>query len=54
MNYEHLLDLQILLGLPWILPLLESIDALIKFAKMWDAFVCDLWQLSRFVNMTSM
>ncbi len=31
-NYEHLCDLQILLGLACILPLLESVHALIKFA----------------------
>jgi hypothetical protein len=31
-NYEHLCDLRILLGLACILPLLESMHALIKFA----------------------
>jgi hypothetical protein len=30
-NYEHLCDLHILLGLACILPLLESVHALIKF-----------------------
>jgi hypothetical protein len=40
--YEQLCDLQILLGLAYILPLLESMHALIKFAHMWDVFVCNL------------
>ncbi len=31
-NYEHLCDLQILLGFAHILPLLEFVHALIKFA----------------------
>jgi hypothetical protein len=41
-NYEHLCDLQILLGLACIFPLLEFMHALIKFAHMWDVFMCDL------------
>jgi hypothetical protein len=41
-NYEHLCDLQILLGLAYILPLLESMHVLIKFAHMSDVFVCNL------------
>jgi hypothetical protein len=35
-------ELQILLWLAYILPLLESIYVLIKFAQMRDVFVCDL------------
>jgi len=31
-NYEHLCDLQILLGLAYVLPLLEFVHVLIKFA----------------------
>ncbi len=42
LNYENLCDLQVLLGLVCILPLLESIHALIKFAQMRDLYVCDL------------
>jgi hypothetical protein len=42
LNYEKLCDLQVLLGLSYILPLLESIDALVKFAQMKDVSVCDL------------
>jgi hypothetical protein len=41
-NYEHLCDFQTLLGLAYILPLLESMHALIKFAHMRIIFVCDL------------
>jgi hypothetical protein len=41
-NYEHLCDLQILLGLAYVLPLLEFVHALIKFASMQDVFMCDL------------
>jgi hypothetical protein len=42
LNYEHLCDIHILLGLACILPLLESMHALIKFAQSRNAFVCDL------------
>jgi hypothetical protein len=41
-NYEHFCDLQILLGLACILTLLEYMHVLIKFAQMWDVFMCDL------------
>ncbi len=41
-NYKHLCDLQILLGLACIFPLLKSMHVLIKFAQMWDIFVYDL------------
>jgi hypothetical protein len=43
MNYGHLCDLQILLGLvACILLLLETMHILIKFAHMKDVFVCNL------------
>lgn len=42
LNYEHLCDMQILLVLTCILPLLEYVHALVKFAQMQDMFVCDL------------
>ncbi len=35
-------DLQVLLGLTCILPLLKSIHAFIKFAQMRDVYVCHL------------
>jgi hypothetical protein len=34
LNYENLCDLQVLLGLVFILPLLNCVYALIKFAQM--------------------
>jgi hypothetical protein len=42
LNYENLCDLQVLLGLACILPLLESIHALTKFTQINDVYVCDL------------
>ncbi len=42
LNYEHLCDIHIFLGLACILPLLESMHALIKFAQSKDVFVCYL------------
>jgi len=42
LNYEHFCDIHIFLGLACILPLLESIHVLIKFAQSKDVFVCDL------------
>jgi hypothetical protein len=41
-NYEHLCDLQILLELSCIFPLLEFVHVFIKFAQIWNVFVCDL------------
>jgi hypothetical protein len=42
LNYENLCDLQVLLGLAYILPLLEFVHAFIKSAQMKDVYVCDL------------
>jgi hypothetical protein len=42
LNYEHLCELQILLVLACILPLLKSIHVLVKFAQMQDMFVYNL------------
>jgi hypothetical protein len=39
LNYAHLCDLHILLGFAYILPLLESTHAFIKFAQFKDVFV---------------
>jgi hypothetical protein len=39
LNYENLCDFQVLLGLAYILPLLEYVHVLIKFAQMRD-FLC--------------
>jgi len=42
MNYKHLCDLQILVIFTYILPLLELIHSLIKFAQMKNVFMCNL------------
>jgi hypothetical protein len=42
LNYQHLCDLHILLGLACIFPLLESVHAFIKFPQFKDVFVFDL------------
>jgi hypothetical protein len=42
LNYEHLCEIHILLGLACIFPLLEFVHALIKFAQYRNVFVCDL------------
>jgi hypothetical protein len=41
-NCERLCDLQILLELSCILPLLEFVNVFIKFAQMWNVFVFGL------------
>ncbi len=42
LNYEHLCDFHVLLGLACIFPLLESTHVFIEFAQFKDVFVCDL------------
>jgi hypothetical protein len=42
LNYENLCDLQVLLGLACILPLLEFVHSLIKFAQTRDVYMCDV------------
>jgi hypothetical protein len=42
LNYVHLCDLHIFLGFGCILPLLESVHALIKFAQFRNVYVYDL------------
>jgi hypothetical protein len=42
LNNEHLCNIHSLFGLVYILPLLESMHALIKFAQFKNVFVCDL------------
>jgi hypothetical protein len=34
-------DVEVILGMPCILPMLECVHASIKVAKGWDVFVCD-------------
>jgi hypothetical protein len=43
-NFEHLVDLDMLLYLSYILPLLEYVHSLVKFSQCNDIFVCNfLW-----------
>jgi hypothetical protein len=51
LNYEHLCNLHTLLELACILPLLECVHALIKFAQSRNVFMCDLVQPSRFIKL---
>jgi hypothetical protein len=50
-NYELLYDVETLLGLACILPLLELVQGLFKFAYMCDSFICDFMLLG-FVKYT--
>jgi hypothetical protein len=40
-NLDLLCDLHMLLGLSCLLPLLEAMNALIKFAQRKDVFICN-------------
>ncbi len=40
-NYELLCDVNLLIFLACLLPMLETIHGLMKFAQKWDIFVCD-------------
>ncbi len=40
-NLVNLCDVGTILGLPCVLPMLESINALMKFVQVNDVFVCD-------------
>lgn len=40
-NLESLCHIQSVMGLPWILPMLESVHVLIKVAHCKDVFICN-------------
>jgi hypothetical protein len=40
-NLELLCDLEVLLGISCIVPMLEQFNELIKFSHFWKCFVCD-------------
>jgi hypothetical protein len=40
-NLVNLCDVGTILGLPFVLPMLASINALMKFVQVSDVFVCD-------------
>jgi hypothetical protein len=39
-NYELLCDVNLLIFLVYLLPMLETIHGLMKFSQNWDIFVC--------------
>ncbi len=41
-NYELLCDYEIILGLTYVLPIMEAVQSLFKTAQGRDIFVCDL------------
>ncbi len=40
-NYEFLWDMEIVMGLTCVLPMLETVHSLNKLAQNWDIFICD-------------
>jgi hypothetical protein len=40
-NFLNLCDIHMILGLPCILPMLDSVNGLMKFVQDKDVFVCD-------------
>jgi hypothetical protein len=40
-NLQYLCDIEVVMGLANIMPLLESVHVLIKFAQAHDTFLCD-------------
>jgi hypothetical protein len=41
MNLQYLCDIEVVMGLANIMPLLESVHVLIKFTQAHDTFLCD-------------
>jgi hypothetical protein len=41
MNVQKLLDFELIIGLHCILPLLELVHMLIKYAQGWDVYIYD-------------
>ncbi len=40
-NLDFLCDLELVIGLPCILPMLEVVHTLIKYAQRWNVFICE-------------
>jgi hypothetical protein len=40
-NYDLLCNVETLLGLPHVLPLMECVQSLSNFAQSYEAFICD-------------
>jgi len=41
-NFELLCDLDVILGLPYVMPILEVVHYVIKYAQCWGAFIMDI------------
>jgi hypothetical protein len=41
-NFELLCDLDLILGLPCVMPILEVFHYVIKYAQCWDVFIMDI------------
>jgi len=50
-NLVNLCDVGTILNLPCVLPMLESINALMKFAQAKDVFVCDYIVTIKYVKL---
>jgi len=46
-NLDFLCDLELVLGPPCILPMLEAVHTLIKYAQRWDVFICEFLDVMR-------
>jgi hypothetical protein len=46
-NLDLLCDLELVLGLPCILPMLEVVHTLIKYAQRWDVFICEFLDIMK-------
>jgi hypothetical protein len=49
-NFELLCNVNLLISLSYLLPMLETIHALIKFAQKQNVFVCDYVQSLKFAK----
>jgi hypothetical protein len=49
-NLDLLCDLELVLGLPCILPMLEVVHTLIKYAQRWDVFICEFLDVVKLVE----
>ncbi len=52
-NYELLCDAEMLLGLACIIPLLELVQSLSKFAKDYETFICNFVAPFKLANIAS-
>ncbi len=50
-NLNVLCDMELILGLPYLFPLLEGVHKLIKIAQGWDVFVCNLVEVVKLAQL---